>query len=211
MSTPSEFRIPGPSQRFDSIDDEIFADIELVGKRRFSALYSTERYKYKKHSIEILVPKLDYTQKTVLLKDADHVRFLLSLYPDKRDLDCVEKIILRPRHIENNRIELMALFLRAKKTLVLYLFAPHAYDITASRAAEYNEFIPFDSARMINRANGSGRDSDMMVPPLLYIISMLGHSGNEIDKFFVRAQDQGGDRVLVELDEISEFYRKNGY
>lgn len=211
MTETQKFKIPEPAQRYDSIDDEIFADIELVGKRRFSSLYTTERYKFKRHTIDILVPKLDYTSKNILLKDADHIRFLLSLYPDKKDLSCINRIILRPRHIESNRVELMSLFLRAKKTLVVYLFAPHAYDITSSSSAAYNEFIPFDSARMINRMNGIDRDSDMMIPPLLYIISMLGHSGNEIDKFFVRSQNSENDHTLIELDEISDYYRRNGY
>ena len=61
------------------------------------------------------------------MKNADQIRFLLSLYPEKRDLTAIDRIILRPRHIEAGRVELMALFLRKKKTLVHYRRGPHYY------------------------------------------------------------------------------------
>jgi hypothetical protein len=211
MLSKKQFRIPGPAQRYDSIDDEILTDIEFVNKRRFASLYRCERYKHKRHTIEILIPKLEYETKTPFIKTADHMRFLLSLYPEKRDLTSLNRIIIKPRHIEASRIELMALYLRKKKTLVHYLYVPHSYDITASVSAAYNEFIPYDSERMINRFDKPSGISDMMVPPLLYIISMLGSSGNEIDKFFLRCHDFEYNMVLTELDEISDFYRRNGY
>jgi hypothetical protein len=206
-----QFRIPGPAQRYDSIDDEILTDIEFVNKRRFASLYHCERYKHKRHTIEILLPKLEYETKTPFLKSADHMRFLLSLYPEKHDLSALNRIIIKPRHIEASRIELMALYIRKKKTLVHYLYVPHSYDITASTSAAYNEFMPYDSERMINRFDKPSGISDMMVPPLLYIISMLCSSGNEIDKFFLRCHDFEYNMVLTELDEISDFYRRNGY
>jgi hypothetical protein len=199
-------------RRYDSVDDEISADIDLVLLNRFAPLYRTERYKNRKHVIEILSPKIEYYETKQLIKNADQIRFLLSLYPEKRDLAAIDRIILRPRHIETGKVELMALFLRKKKTLVHYLYVPHTYDIMKSRAAVYNEYLQFDVPRMINRQyNGADHESDMMIPPLLYIISMLGSSGNEVDKFFLRHQGSDSDIILAQLDQISDFYSQQGY
>jgi len=199
-------------RRYDSVDDEIAADIDLVLLNRFAPLYRAERYKNRKHVIEILSPKIEYFESRRLMKNADQIRFLLSLYPEKRDLTAIDRIILRPRHIEAGRVELMALFLRKKKTLVHYLYVPHTYDIMKSQSAIYNEYLQFDVPRMINRQyHNADHDSDMMIPPLLYIISMLGSSGNEVDKFFLRHKGSDSDDILSRLDEVSDFYAHQGY
>jgi hypothetical protein len=208
-----ESSIPHPGLRqYDSVDDEIAADIDLILLNRFAPLYRKERYKSRKHVIEIFSPKVDYIGSKFLMKNADQIRFLLSLYPEKRDLAGIDKIILRPRHIEAGRVELMALFLRKTKTLVHYLYVPHTYDIMRSKASIYNEYLQYDIPRMINRQyNGADHESDMMIPSLLYIISMIGSSGNEVDKFFLRHQTSDSDVILAQLDEISDLYSYQGY
>jgi hypothetical protein len=199
-------------RQFESIDDEISADIEFILQNPAQPLYRSEHYGIKNHSIKILVPKIEYPGPSKLIKGTDHIRFLLSLYPDKHDLRSIDKLILRPRHIEAGGIELMALYIRSKKTLIHYLYSPHSYDFTDSPAAAYNEFLSFEVTRMINRnVHRMERESDMQIPSLLYVLSMLHPSGNEIDKFFFRSDLSGHDAVLSELDEISDFFAKNGY
>jgi hypothetical protein len=65
---------------------------------------------------------------------------------------------------------------------------------------------------MINRnVHLIGRESEMQIPSLLYVLSLLHPSGNEIDKFFFRSDLSGHGAVLSELDEISYFFAQNGY
>jgi hypothetical protein len=104
-------------RQFESIDDEISADIEFILKNPVQPLYRSEHYGIKDHSIKILVPKIEYPGSKKLIKSSDHIRFLLSLYPDKQDLRSIDRLIMRPRHIEAGGVELMALFIRSTKHL----------------------------------------------------------------------------------------------
>lgn len=200
------------SNRFTSIDEEIAADIETLRNGKLSALYSTDRFKQHRHAVDIYYPCIEYPLGHSILKNPDWIRFQLSLYPAYADLKLVDSIILRPRHIESGNVELMALYLRTSRTLVHYLYLPHDCVIEGSVSAAYNEFIPYEKNRTINRSfHRAESTNDTTVSPLLYIISLLpGTGGNDIDKFFLRHDSSDSD-LLKKLDEISNFYQRQGY
>ena len=198
--------------RFVSLDEEIAADIEMIRCGMKSFLYETDRFKQKKHGIDIIHPRIEYPLGQSVVKNADWIRFQLSLYPVHADLLRIETIILRPRHIESDNVELMAIYLRSKKTLVHYLYLPHNCELEGSISAAYNEYVPYDRNRTINRSfHRTGSAHDTAISPLLYIISMIPpKGGNEIDKFFLR-HDASEGAMLSKLDDISQFYARHGY
>ncbi|MGL4369190.1 MAG: hypothetical protein ACRCUT_05895 [Spirochaetota bacterium] len=206
------FRPPG-IRSFASLDEEIAADVESIRTGMSPALYGCDRFKQEKHGIDIFYPYIEYPAARPYIKGPDHIRYLLSIYPDPADLRLIDTIILRPRHIESAGVELMALYIRRTKTLVQYLYSPHSCDISASISAQYNEFHPFDMTRMINRAfHGADRDNDTQVAPLLYLISLLPDAGgNDIDKFLLRHDSAENGSVRADLDGVSSFYSRYGY
>jgi len=200
-------------RRYQSLEDEIAADIETILSGPKNTLYETDTYRQDKHGIAILYPRVEYPLGKNPVKGPDHIRYLLSIYPDAEDLQLIDQIILRPRRIAANGTELMALYIRRTKTLVHYLYGPHAYNISSTLSGSEKDQHRFDITRMINRQfHGADRQSDMTLPPLLYIISMLPHEGgNDIDKFFIRhdAADDGG--ADAGLDAVSHYYSRYGY
>ena len=198
--------------RFVSLDEEIAADIDMIRSGVKPFLYETDRFKQKKHGIDIIHPRIEYPLGQSVVKNADWIRFQLSLYPVLADLKRIDAIILRPRHIESGNVELMAIYIRSSKTLVHYLYIPHDCEIEGSISAAYNEYIPYDRNRTINRSfHRTGSAHDTAISPLLYIISMIPpEGGNEIDKFFLR-HDASESGMLAKLDDISQFYARHGY
>jgi hypothetical protein len=198
--------------RFASLDEEIASDVEMIRRGIKSYLYETDRFKQQRHGIEIIHPRIEYPLGRSVVRGPDWVRFQLSLYPVHSDLKLIDTIILRPRHIESGNVELMALYIRSSKTLVHYLYLPHDCEMEGSISAAYNEFVPYDRNRTINRSfhrTGSGHDT--AISPLLYIISMIPpKGGNEIDKFFLRHDDSNA-ALLMTLDDVSHFYARHGY
>ena len=106
------------------IDTDLASDIDILISDKKGSLYITDRYKNRDFSIDIIYPELGYPGNQTLIMTPDRLRFLLSFYPYKGDLEKVEKIVLRPRYVEAGNIELAALYLKKKKILVLYLTHP---------------------------------------------------------------------------------------
>ncbi len=203
---------PSPARRFDSIDDEIMNDIDLIARNRISRLYDVERYKTRDHSIAILFPVVEHPSAGHIIKSRDSLRFILSLYPEKKDLRVIDRIIMRPRHIEAGGIELMALYIRESKTLVHYLYAPHAYDINSMNTSAYNEYTEFEISRVVNRTmNNIPRDEEHQVQPLLYILSLIDRSGNAVDKFFVKTDPSENAGIISQINDVSDYYARHGY
>ncbi len=199
-----------------SIEEDISLDIDNLFKNRFDRLYVVDRFKRNSRAIDIIYPKLPYPGRKLLIKGPDHIRFLLSLYPHPDDFDNVDKIVLRPRYIEAGSIELLGLYLRRKKILVLYLHHPFFYSID-SKFRHYAEFMPLDMSRLTSgnvpgTLNAQGDDMQPKVPPLWYIISLISHSDDGvIDKFFLK-RENGSERGNYHyLNEISFFYSRHGY
>lgn len=200
----------------DNIEQDISTDIDKILKSRFDSLYIRDKFKHHSMGIEILYPRVAYPGNKSLLKGPDQMRNLLSLYPHKSDYENIDKIVLRPLHVEVGDIELMALYLRKKRILVLYLHHPHVYALNKSTFSEYSEFIFHD---IIETAPSGGTDClrktkklDVFIPPLWYIISMISASNdNKIDKFFIRKLLNENGEISRHLDEISFFYTRHGY
>jgi len=201
----------------EDIENDINIDIDNLLENRFDRLYLQDKFKYNRSGIDIIYPRIFYTEGRSLLKGADYIRFLLSLHPQKGDLNNIDKIVLRPRHVEIGDMELMALYIRRKRILVMYLHHPHFYSIKNSKLYEYSEFVPYHLALLSNKGFFGNtalmiKDSDINIPPLWYIISVISYSpDNKIDKFFIKNNNKNDRKISNKLDEISFFYSRYGY
>ncbi len=210
-----EGALSGDLYDIDDLDSTLADDIDLLLGGRSDRLYMTDRYRYQEKNISIIRPSLPYPGNQSLLLTADKIRYLLSFYPDKKDLLKVDTIVLRPRFIEMGDIELAALYLRRKKILVMYLIHPHLYTIKSSRFSRYSEFITIDidsvaGSRITGKKISKGDDSDLYVHPLWYALAILPFRADEgIDKFFIRRSINGARHEA--LSDISFFYSRHGY
>ncbi len=206
---------PPVEQSTGEIEDDLSLDIDNILVSRFDSLYVGDRFRHGRGAVEILYPRRTYQGSRAILKGPDYIRYLLSLYPRKSDLENVEKIVLRPRHVEAGETELMALYLRRRAILVFYLHHPCLFAIDNSRFSEYAEFLSFELAESFASggipAEWSGRDG-IRIPPLWYALSIVSRSDDaRIDKFFIRRDRAETPAVSSQIDEISFFYSRNGY
>ena len=200
------------SLNVSEIEDDIAWDIDQLLKKRFEKLYVTDRYRTESKSIDIIHPTLSYPEKRSLITTSDRVRFILSLFPDKKSLDHIDRIVLRPRYIELNSIELTALYLKKNRILVLYLCHPHMYQAEHLRNPEPARFISVElhnltGGRFIQANRGN-------IHPLWYYISTIaaGQASMDetIEKFFVK-KTPINDSEYRALIDISYFYTRHGY
>ncbi len=213
------YNCSGPSkQGVDSeildIDSDLVSDIDTLISDKKSTLYITDRYKTRDFSIDIIYPELGYPGNQTLIMTPDRLRFLLSFYPYKGDLEKVEKIVLRPRYVEAGNVELAALYLKKKKILVLYLTHPGGQSgerggndrfISVSLEHIMDSKIIEDS---IDRKNSSGAGK---IPLLWNILAIITPDGEgESDKFFIK-RDTISNREYIALNDISYFYYRHGY
>ncbi len=199
---------------FVNIDDDITHDINNLLSNRFNSLYRRDRYKHLDKRIEIIYPSLQYPGNSQLLMNPDKVRYLLSFYPQKSDFCHVDKIVMRPRYIEVGNIELVSLYLRRKRILVLYIFHPHFYKMKYAGAEGSDEDTYLDTlavGRLINDTLLIDHDSDILVHPLWYLLSTIGHGNDEgIDKFFIK-KEAVNDTMYEALNDVSFYYSRHGY
>lgn len=199
-----------------NIDDDLSHDINALLSSRFDNLYRRDRYKHGDSSIEIIYPGLQFPGNNSLLMNPDRVRYLLSFYPNKADFYHIDKIVIRPRFIEIGNIELVSLYLRKKKILVLYLFHPHFYHMRYAGHDGSEEFSGPDMDVVMNDRLTDDivrRDDspDVHVHPLWYLLSVVRSGGEDtIDKFFMKKAALN-DRVYEVLNDISLYYSRHGY
>jgi hypothetical protein len=202
----------GDGVSIGEIEEDISFDIDNILKNRFHSLYLRDKFKHGAAGIDIIYPRLSYPGGRSVLKGPDHVRYLLSAYPHPGDLEVLEKVVLKPRHIDIGNIELMALYLRKTRILVMYLHQPHTYPPELSSFHEYAEHPP-----VIPDGDAGGRIKTRAgmitaIPPLWYILSIVsGSAENVIDKFFIRREPRETRDISRRLDEISFFYSRHGY
>ncbi|MBN1501194.1 MAG: hypothetical protein JW982_13615 [Spirochaetes bacterium] len=197
-----------------AIEDEITDDLETIVSNVNSHLYATERFRQNKHSIDILYPVIEFPGNSSLIKTCNQTRFDLSTYPFEEDLWKISTIVLRPKHIEAEGTELTALYLPSRKILVHYLFIPHEYDISGSRLAGTDIFMPYDITTIGNQHSlgKTAGNSESTVSSLFYLISTISSkTDNSIDKFFYRIDRKTDSEILQTLDDISRHYYKFGY
>lgn len=194
------------------IDEDLSVDIDDLLLNRFSRLYRTDRFKRGAWSVDIVHPVLACPGARTLVKGPNHVRFLLSLYPYAADLENIDKIVIRPRYVEMSDVEIMALYLRRRRILVLYLHHPFFYDIDGSKFREYSEFKPLNLSQLSNTQllvrPAPGESPAFKVPPLWYVLSIISHADDDrVDKFLVKRTGEIDPRIT----EISYFYSRHGY
>lgn len=203
-----------------SVEDDISIDIDNLLRDRFDSLYFKDKFKFKSSGIEIIYPRIVYPGRRAIIKSSDYVRFLLSQYPLKSDFDNIDKIVLRPRHIEIGDIELMALYLRKKKILVMYLYTQHFYKMEGSKFKDYSELSSCQLSDLVQTSIKKDTDNPdakskctaLKVPPLWYILSMVSSSDdNNIDKFFIKRNKEYSKETARILEEISFYYSRYGY
>ncbi len=194
------------------VEEDLNAVIEDITQNRRGKLYTSDIFKRGGRTIEILYPALGCPGSRPIARGPNHVRFLLSLYPYASDLESIEKIILRPRYVELDNIEIIALFFRRKKILVQYLHHPFYYETTGLRFHEYSEFTPIDLSKVHNTSLAVKSPATSLkklhIPPLWYVLSIIETSGEDlIDKFFLRREGPIDSRLI----ETSFYYSRHGY
>jgi hypothetical protein len=209
----SEGRVRENGERIFSIEEveeDISQDIDILLKNRFGRLYLTDRYKRLGRTIDIIYPALNYPEKRSLIMTADKVRFQLSLYPEKDHLENIDRVVLRPRFVEINSIELSSLYIRKDRILVLYLTHPHMYGRLQSAGTSASEFISVELQNL--SVAGRLQQARSGIHPLWHYISLIAgnDSGAAIDKFFIR-KTPVNDADYRSLLDISYFFSRHGY
>ncbi len=202
------------STAISEIEEDLSFEIDRIIRNRFDNLYLKDLYRRAGSSIDIIYPRIAYPSSKALVRGPDQVRNLLSLYPHKSDLENVAKIVLRPRHVEFGDIELMALYMRQRRILVFYLHYPHSYEIENRSFGEYSELLPSDCCGAVFGAAGAPKgpgDSPRRIPPLWYILSLISHSPEGVDKFFIKRNPLEAREISSRLNEISFYYSRHGY
>lgn len=199
-----------------NINDDITSDIENLFSSRFERLYIRDRYKHEDVAIEILHPRLSYPGASSLIVNPDKIRYLLSFYPERSALRSLERIVLRPRYIEVGNVELVALYLRRRGTLVIYLHHPHFYQVSAAffgslgaRGAGLEQVL--QDRLMEDTIRGNPGDELVHIHPLWYILSIVNRADDDaVDKFFIR-KDTIADSMYGVLNDISIYFSNHGY
>ena len=196
------------------IEDDINDDIDNLLNNRFEKLYTRDKYKYSKYSIDIINPILNYNGNKSVLTTPDKIRYLLSFYPQKNDFENIEKIVLRPKYIEMGNVELSSLYLRRKKIIVLYLIHPYLYKINNPKFNQYSDFLSLDLGKLMDNNfenNSYNKNSDVYIHPLWYILSNIKHQDdNTIDKFLIK-RDKVNNKTYETLNDVSFFFTRHGY
>ena len=198
------------------IENEISDNIDDLLKNRFENLYVKERYKTKSNIIEIISPKIFYGNRKSLILTPDKIKSQLSLYPEKKHLNKIKKIVFRPKNIQIGNTELSALYLRNKKILVLYLTYPHTYPSDCIGIDLEDEFIltPVETIFKNTLHNNSTEEkvqTTKTISPLWYFLShVLDSKEQKIDKFFVQKENTNNQMNRV-IDDISFYYSRHGY
>ena len=203
-------------QDIEDIDGDISFDVENILHNRLNSLYHVDRYKFLQRSVDIIYPRLMYPGNSGVILTPDRVRFLLSFYPNKNDFENIEKILIKPKYIEIANVELVSLYLRRKKILVLYLCHPHLYRVNISKLRSYFEFDVTSIEKYIGNNLMSGsvekkEESHIHVSPLWYILSLIyAADDDKIDKFMIRIENMN-DALYGLLNDVSFFYTRHGY
>lgn len=207
----------GKGQNIDytlsGIDDELVTDIDTLLLDRVGTLYLCDRYKSNDSIVEIIYPAAGYPGPQTLLLSPDRIRFLLSFYPYKGDLQRVSKIVLRPRYFEAGNIELAAIYLKKRKVLVLYL--THPYNLPensddSSRFVSVNLESIMDTKVIEDSIDRSGKPGGK-VPYLWHILSIISPEGvKDMEKFFIKI-DRVDPGIYNSLNDISHYFYRHGY
>ncbi len=212
-----QYNNSGLGQDISDFEDDVSSAIDSLLNSRMDDLYLRDTYKHQHGKVEIVFPSLSYPKSSSLMLTPDKIRYLLSFYPHKANLENTEKIVLRPHYTSVGDIELISLYLRKKGVLVVYLFHPHFYRIAESdfTGATQNGDVDLSSIKKAyfsgNRSPVSGTSSELYIHPLWYMLSLIERDETDaVDKFFIK-RSQMHINLNESLNDISSFFTRNGY
>lgn len=194
----------------DEIEQELITKLDDIYNGIRSNLYHFDKFKTKQSDIDIITPAVTtpYTAKK-LFPDSDYLKNKLSLYPDKRELQLLERILVIPKYIAQESLELVAIYSRARQTLALYPSLPHLYSID-----NLNDNIQRLIIRELSTTPPKQQSVKTEIDPLWYIISTVNDNlvpdSNCLDKFFVNNTPEDKNMQAI-LHEMTEYYTKTGY
>lgn len=194
-----------------AIEQEIETIIsDTIGKK-----YGRLKFKRRDHTIDIFTPQRTCPFAGEFSIHADYFRFLLSVYPDCDDLKHISRIIVRPRFIESDGIQLVSLYSKRFHSLLLYFSCPHAYRF--SDCSFFTHTHPEIDISSITDPHylgtASGNDPGMLtIPPLFYIMKTISRGPvNALDTYLLKPGPSVDTGKLTLLDEISHYYNQHGY
>ena len=198
-----------------NIDDLIRDEINYFDRTDKHTKYEKDLFRNESHQIEVFYPKTSYDQNTKYLLTGNGIRSLLSMYPLKEKLQNISNIIIKPKYIKKDNIELTAMFIRKTGTLILYLTPTYYYEIENSENQIQNKKISTSiekysfGNRIVNFANLE--EKNPTIHPLWHILSTIEKSDKEhIDKFFLR-NNKTSTKENKLLNQISNYYEDRGY
>lgn len=110
------------TQSLPDIRDELDTEIKNILTTGINSLYRKDWYHHSEGRICITTPRMGTSRHIPL---SDTIRHHLSLVADKNLLHHISHIVMRPRFIQSNGIELSAIYLPSQKVLVMYLTSDH--------------------------------------------------------------------------------------
>lgn len=195
----------------ENIEDEIYYDLKKIST---GIIYKKDCFKKNGHNIDIFSPREGIAGYKSVIIDPDTVRFMLSLYPYHNDFEKIRSILLQPRYIEINGIELVALYLAREKQLIIYLHRPFLYNSDDSRFNEYSKILSYALNNLSEEELqfNNSRAGKTGIPPLWYVLSTVTNSPkNKMEKFFVRIDNTVSNNILHKLSDVSFHYSRLGY
>ena len=212
------------TNNISDIENDITEDLQVLLKNRFNNLYATNCYKNTEHTVDIIYPELGYPGNRSLMINSNKIRHLLSSYPKNSDLENIRKIIVRPRYIEINRTELVSLYLKDERILVIYLSHPYFYNLDQLKTNNYINHLFPDKKDLImhkfNEKNIEDKSNNFLkIHPVWYFLIMISLNINSetdlindktIHKFFLKRHFTD-NRIYRILNDMSFFFSRNGY
>ncbi|MBN2039288.1 MAG: hypothetical protein JW864_04565 [Spirochaetes bacterium] len=195
----------------EDIEDEIYYDLKNTGNR---TLFRKDYFKKNGHIIDILSPEEVIPGSRSVLNNADTVRFMLSLYPYEDDLLKIASVVLQPRHIEINGIELAGIYVANEKMLVLYMHSRILFHSDDIKFDNYSKILTYALSNYYNEHiniydENAGKSG---IPSLWYVLSTISFSTEDrIEKFFIRTDNTQTGSILHKLSDISFYYSRLGY
>ncbi len=198
----------------EDIENDIYYDIEDLRKNK-NRLYNRDGFRQNGQYIDIISPVHIHPDVKNSIK-ADSFRHLLSLYPEKEDLTKVRSIIIRPRYVEINGAELISLFVRRERIIVIYLHQPYSYPVSNLKFSSFPEKLyscMFGLAQKgLQYNNRNEKASILKIPVLWYILSTISCTYDDnIEKFVIKRNDRSYHDNIRKLTEISFYYSRLGY
>jgi hypothetical protein len=197
----------------EDIENDIYYDIDNLN--RYNKLYKRDRFKQSGQYIDVISPAVIQSDNKNILK-SDSIRYLLSLYPDKEDLKKVRSIIVRPRYVEMNGSELVSLYVRKEKIIVLYLHQQYSYPVTDIKFFGLSETLFRSIGGLVPKSmqliKSNANSGILKIPALWHILATISCSDEDkIEKFVIKRNYNFYHDNIRKLTDISYYYSHLGF